>query len=149
MDQNFPFGGLIGYGKSYLDPIFCYLTVFRLHATLNDAPRAVQSHTGKGPGYCYMIGQSPNSCLLHHVTGLLFCLYVIIFVPSNFNFVDFWSSMSCIAVLDIELADRNIIKDLGVFIDGKVQVTPFDHKKVQTNKTNFLVYKKSTWLCVE
>ena len=42
-----------------------------------------------GPGYCYMIRGGPNSFLLGHVTGLLFCLYVKIFLPSNFNSVDF------------------------------------------------------------
>ena len=30
--------------------------------------------------------------------------------------------MSCF-VLDIELADKNVIRELGVFIDGKVQST--------------------------
>ena len=63
--------------------------VFRLHAILHDAAGAVQSHSGKGPGYCYMIGRGPNSCLLGHVTGLLFCLYVKLFLPSIFNSVDF------------------------------------------------------------
>ena len=37
-----------------------------------------------------------------------------------FHSIDFWSSLSCI-VLDIELADENITKEFGVFIDGKVQ----------------------------
>ena len=76
MDQKFKFGGLIGYGNSYLDSIFRYSKVFTLHAILHDAAGAVRSHSGKGPGYCYMIGRVPNSCLLGHVTGLLFCLYV-------------------------------------------------------------------------
>ena len=35
------------------------------------------------------IGGGPNSCLLGHVTGQLFCLYVKIFLPSIFNSVDF------------------------------------------------------------
>ena len=87
MDQNIPFGGLIGYGNSYLDSILCYSKVFRLHAILHDAAGAVRSHTGKVPGNCYMIGQGPNSCLLGHVTGQLFCLHVKILVPSIFNSV--------------------------------------------------------------
>ena len=89
MDQKFIFGGLIGYGKSYLDSVFRYSKVFRLHSILNDAAGAVRSHTGKGPGYCYMIGRGPSFCSLGHVTGLLFCLYVKIFLPSIFNSVDF------------------------------------------------------------
>ena len=89
MVQKFKLGGLIGYGNSYLDCIYRYSKVFRLHAILHDAVEAVRSHSGKGPGYCYMIGRQPNSCLLGHVTGLLFCLYVKLFLPFIFNFVGF------------------------------------------------------------
>ena len=56
MDQKFKFGGLIGYGNSYLDSVFRYSKVFRLHAVLHGAAGAVRSHSGKSPGYCYMIG---------------------------------------------------------------------------------------------
>ena len=41
-------------------------------------------------------------------------------LPSFFNSVDFWSSISCI-VIDIEPADLIGIKELGVIIHGKVQ----------------------------
>ena len=89
VDQKFLHGGKIGYGDSYLDSVFRYSKVFRLHAILHDAAGAVRLQTGKGPGYCYMIGRGPNCCLLGHVTGLLFCLYVKIFLPSIFNLIDF------------------------------------------------------------
>ena len=89
MDQNFSFGGLIGYGNFYLDSVFRYSKVFRLHAKLHDAAETVRAKSGKGNGYCYMIGRGPISCLLGHVTGLLFCLYVKFFLPSVFNSVDF------------------------------------------------------------
>ena len=72
MDQHFPFGGLIGYGNSYLDSVFRYSKVFRLHAILHDAAGVVQTHSGKGPGYCYMIGRGPNSCLFIGYTSLLY-----------------------------------------------------------------------------
>ena len=88
MDQKVKFGGLIGYGNSCMDSVFRY-SVFRLHAILHDAAGAVRSRSGKGPGYCYMIGRGPNSCFRGHVTGLLFCLYVKLFLPSFFNSVDF------------------------------------------------------------
>ena len=68
--------------------IFLSLKVFRLHAILHDAAGAVRAHSGKGPGYCNLIGRGPNSCLLGHVSGLLFCLYVL-FPPSIFKSVDF------------------------------------------------------------
>ena len=89
MDQNFTFGGTIGYGDSYLEFLFRHFKTFRLHAILHDADGAVRAHSGKGLGYCYMIARGPNSCLLGHVTGLLVCLYVKIFLPSIFNSVDF------------------------------------------------------------
>ena len=87
MNQKFKFGGTIGYADSYQEFLFRHSKIFRLHAILHDA--AGVAHSGKGPGYCYMIGRGPNSCLLGHVTGLLFCLYVKIFLPSIFNSVDF------------------------------------------------------------
>ena len=89
MDQKFKFSGFIGYGNSYLDCVFRYSKVLRLQAILHDAAGAVRSHTGKGPGYFYMIGRGPCFCLLGHVTGLLFCFYVNLFLPSIFISVDF------------------------------------------------------------
>ena len=37
MDQKYKFGGTIGCGDSYLDSVFRYSKVFRLHAILHDA----------------------------------------------------------------------------------------------------------------
>ena len=62
MNQKLKFGGLIGYGNSYLDSVFRYSKVFRLNAILHDAAGAVRSHSGKGLGYCYMIGRGPYTC---------------------------------------------------------------------------------------
>ena len=65
MDQKFEFGGLIGYGNSCLDSVFRYSKVFRLHAILHDAAGAVRSHSGKGPGYRFMIGEEQiHVCLV-------------------------------------------------------------------------------------
>ena len=89
MDQKFKFGGTIGYGDSYLEFLFRHFKVFRLHAILQDAAGGERAHSGEGPGYCYKIGRRPNSCLLGHVTGLLLCPYVKIFLPSIFSSVDF------------------------------------------------------------
>ena len=114
MDQKIKFGGPIGFWNSCLDSVFRYSKIFRLHVLLHDAARAVRTHSGKGPRYCYMIGRGTNSSLLSHVTGILFCLYVEIFLPSIFNSVDFWSEVYLI-VLDIELTEKNVIKDLGFF----------------------------------
>ena len=103
-----------------LETIVPSFKFFRLHAKLHDAAGALRAYSAKGPGYCYMIGRGPKSCLLGHVTRLLFCLYVKIFLPSIFNSVDFWNRMSGI-VLDIELPEKNIIKELGLYIGGSVQ----------------------------
>ena len=46
MNQEFKFGGLIGYGNSCLDSVFRYPKVFTLHAILHDAAGAVRAHSG-------------------------------------------------------------------------------------------------------
>ena len=106
MDQKFKIAGTIGYGNSYSELLFRHFKVFRIHAILHDASEAVRAHSGKGPGYCYMFGRGTISCLFSHVTALVFCLFVKLFLLSIFNSANFWSSMSCIA-LDIEFAYKN------------------------------------------
>ena len=118
--------------------LFRPFKVFRLHAVLHDAAGAVRAYSGKGSGFWYMIGQGPNSCLLHNVAGLLFCLYVELFLPSIFNSVNIWSTMSLI-VLDAELTERNVIKELGLFIDGSLQGFSFCPPEA------FKPIKQTTW----
>ena len=89
MDQKTKTGGTISYGYSYLKIFFRQFKVIRIYALLHVAARAVRSHSDKCLGYCYMFGREPTSCLLGHVTGLLICLYVNLFLPSTFNIVDF------------------------------------------------------------
>ena len=89
VDQKILYVRKIIYGNSNLDSVFRYSKVFRLHAKLHDAAGAVRLQTGKGPGYCYKIGRGPNCCLFGHVTGLLFCLYVKIFLPSISKLIGF------------------------------------------------------------
>ena len=74
IDQKLKLGGTLGYGDSYLEFSFHHFERFRLHELPRDAAGAVQAHSGNGPGFCYKIGRRPNSCLLGHVTGLLYCL---------------------------------------------------------------------------
>ena len=120
MDQKFKFGGTIGYGDSYLEFSFRHFKVFRLQAILHDAAGTVRAHSGKEPVYCYRIGRGSISCLLGHMNGTLHGLYEKIFLASIFNSVDFWNSMSLI-VLDIELTEKDIIKELGLYINGCLQ----------------------------
>ena len=138
VDQKFKPGGTIVYGDPYLEFLFCHFKVFRLHAILQHAAAAVRAQSGKGPCYCYMIGRGPNSCLLGHVTGLLFCHDVKTFLPSIFNSVEFWNSMSSI-VLDKELTEKDIFKELGLYDDVCLQGISFCPPK--TCKSN----KQTTW----
>ena len=145
MDQKWKFGGAIGYGDSNLEKIFCRSKVIKLHAVLFDAVGAVRAHSGKGPVYTYMIGRRPNSCLLLHVTRLLFCLYVL---PSFFNPFDFWSSMSWL-VLGNQPAEISVIRDLGVFTDAKVhEYSIYPPKKHKPTKQAFWctrILQKTLW----
>ena len=101
-----------------------HFKVSTLHAILHDDAGAVRAYSGKRFAYCYMFGRGPKSCLLSHVTGLLFCLYVVLFLPSIFNSADFWSSMSFI-VLDIGPADIIFFEELGILTFDKVQAYSF------------------------
>ena len=139
MDQKLKFGGTIGYGDSYLDSVFRYSKVFRLHAMLQDAAGAVRLQTGIGFGYCYMIGPGPNCCLLGHVTELLLRLHVKIFLHSILSLIDLWISMSFIVLARESLSEKNIMKELGLFIDGSLQRFSFRPPKT------FKAKKKTTW----
>ena len=89
MDQKVNFDRTIGCVDLYLDFKIHHFEVFRLYENLNDAAGAVRSHGDEGPGYSYKIGWGSKSCLLGHVTGLLFCLYVKFFLAFLFNPVGF------------------------------------------------------------
>ena len=70
--------------------------------------------------------------------GLLFCLHVKIFLTSIFNSVDFWNCMSFF-VQDIKLTGKNIIKELGLYIDGSLQGFSFSPPKT------CIPNKQTTW----
>ena len=59
--------------------------------------------------------------------------------------------MSCIVldILDIELTDKNVIKELGLFIDGSVQGFSFFPRKTFKPNKHDMEHKTSTWNCVE
>ena len=137
MNQKFKLAGTTGYRDSYLEFSFRHFNVFRLHAILHDTARAVWAYNAKGPGYNYMFGQRQNPCLFGHVTGF----YVKLFLLSIFNSVGVWSSI-CWIVPAKDLADKNVKKELGVYIDANVQRYSFCLHKVQTHKTGSLVFKK-------
>ena len=66
---------------------FFHSKILRIHAKLPDAVGAVQANTDKSPRCFYIMERGPNSYLLGHVTNLIFCFYVKVFLPSIFNSV--------------------------------------------------------------
>ena len=60
-----------------------------------------------------MLGRGANSCLLGHVTKIIFRLYLKHLLPSIFDSADFWSSISCIS-LDTDMEETNVREELGV-----------------------------------
>ena len=146
IDEKFPFWWNCWLWGLVLGKTFCHAKVVRLHARLHDAAGVVPSHSDKDPEYCYMIGRGLIPCLLCDVTGLLLCLQIKLLLPSIFNSVDFWSSMSCI-VLDIVFADKNSIMELGFFIDGNVQWCSFcPPTKYRTTEQAFWYTRNLHWL---
>ncbi len=85
VDEKCPFGGIIGCGNSNLEKIFRYSKIFRLHAILHDASGFIKREFNKGPGYCYAFKCPINCCLLGHVTGIAFCLYLKFFKSTLYN----------------------------------------------------------------
>ena len=83
-----PYGGLIGIENSRLDNYLKYSKVLRLHAILHDAAGFVKDLNSKGPGYCYAIDYSANSCFMGHVSGIAFCLFLKIFPPDIFHLLE-------------------------------------------------------------
>ena len=74
MTEKNNFGENFDCEYSHLKFPFSHCKVSKLYDILHDAAGAVRAHSGKALGYCYMVGRGLNSCLLGHVTGLLFCL---------------------------------------------------------------------------
>ena len=80
-----------------------------------------------------MTGRRRNPCLLGHVTGLLLCLYLKIFLFSILPSIDIWSNLVCV-LLDIGFADKNVKN----FFNRKLQAYPFrPRKKYKPTKQEF------------
>ena len=122
VDGNFKLDGTIGFRDAQLEFKFILSKVFWLYEALHDAAAAVRSYSGKGTDYCYTNRIELNSCLLGHVTVLLFCFCVKLLRCFS-NCADFWSSMSCIE-LDIDLTDKKTTMDL-VFFWWECERIPF------------------------
>ncbi len=83
--SDVPHGGIIGVNNSKLDIIFRHFKIFRLHAALHDAFGYCRSNYNEGPGYSYVVKCNFNSCLIGHVTGLIYATYICVFKKNQFN----------------------------------------------------------------
>lgn len=89
VEHDRPFGGVIGIGNSKCDKVFHHFKLFRLHAIFHDAAGYMKETHNKGPGYCYAVPCSTfNSCIMGHVSGLCYCIYLKFFNPL-YNLLDF------------------------------------------------------------
>lgn len=79
VNEMFPYGGMIGINNSMLDVLLGRLKVFRLHAVLHDGCGYMKSHQSVGPGYTYAMSCGINNCLLGHMSGLSYCIYLKLF----------------------------------------------------------------------
>lgn len=76
IDMEAPYGGLIGMNNSFLESFLKYSKTMRVHAALHDAFGFCKTNYDKGPGYSYVIPLPWNSCLLGHLTGILYVVYI-------------------------------------------------------------------------
>ena len=81
-------GGLNGDGDSYLVGVIRFSKVFRLHAIFHDTAGAANAEKGSCLRFYYVIGCITVSCLLGHITGLVFRLYAKVLLPFTFNMFD-------------------------------------------------------------
>lgn len=83
-----PHGGKIGIGNSYLNCVFRYSKILRLHAAFHDAFGLTRRLYNIGPGYGYASPIAlPNICFLGHISGLMFWLMVFTFHRRLYNLI--------------------------------------------------------------
>ena len=90
VNERAPFGGIIGIGNSKLENIFGNFKIFKLHAVLLDAAGFMRTNYSKGPGYIYFSNRFNclNSCLLGHVSGIVYCVYISTVLRKIYNKID-------------------------------------------------------------
>ena len=122
------FLSVCSYGVSHLGKMFRFSKLFRLHAILHDVACAVHLLNGKGPRYCYMIGRGPIWCSLRHMT--LEFSFVLLETVSSLHFHFSRLLVMSLLVLDIDCAEKNVVKEMGVFIHGEVIGSSFKPPKI-------------------
>ena len=122
----------------------------RLHAILHDAAGAVWAHDGKGPCYCYIFGRGPDSCLLRHVTGQPFCLYVKLLLPSIFDCLHFCSLCHAMYYLR-SWQTKTFLRSWEYLMMAKFRHTHFVLQNSANPKSKRFGEDTcmDTWICVE
>lgn len=86
ISRIYPDGGKIGIGDSYLNRLFKFCKILRLHAAFHDAFGLMRNTFNIGPGYCYATTAGlPNICFLGHITGIIYWLKIFLFHRDLFD----------------------------------------------------------------
>ena len=83
-----PYGGLIGIDNSSLDKYLKNSKILRLHAILHDAAGFIHEFYQQGPTYCYMLPWNCNNSLLGHLSGIAFCLFIMLKRPEVYHLLE-------------------------------------------------------------
>ena len=127
--------GMDGPEVSFCWNFWLWRLVHQLFAILLVVAGASQSYTDRGPSDCYFIGRGSNSCSPGHVNGLVFYLYVNIFLL-QFPLLSVFEAV-CLALyqvltLQIETLTRSwVITSTGRFRDAQFVFQKQTRKKKQ------------------
>ena len=128
--------GMDGPEVSFCWNFWLWRLVHQLFAILLVVAGASQSYTDRGPSDCYFIGRGSNSCSPGHVNGLVFYLYVNIFLLQFPLLSVFEASRMSGFVPGIDFADRNINEELGNNVNRKIQGRSIRLPKTNPKKNN-------------
>ena len=105
-----PYGDLIGIDNSSLDHQLKSFKVLRLHAVLHDAGGFIWETYNQGPGYSHMLPWESSTCFSGDFSGILFCLYIKTFHPSNFHFLECSAAKQlCQTLKDFVTEKKNLL----------------------------------------
>ena len=114
-----------------MDYLFANSKIFRLHTIFHNAAGSVMSITLEGLAFCFALTGFPSFCFNGQVTGLLFCLnlllkillqkYMYRSIVSHFNQKPQWGTVNILSLVALffECIENKIVKELGVFENGQ------------------------------
>ena len=86
VSELYPAGGKIGLGNSYLNEVFKFSKILRVHAAFHDAFGLMLRTFKVGPGYCYGLSIGLPECFVFgHVTGLVYWTTMFLFNRDLFD----------------------------------------------------------------